>query len=139
MGEVRAIVKIRNYGSVWAAEKGFIKKEKIPFTELDMLVDTGAVLSMLPQDEVEKLELLPQKKVVVTYADDRKEERFVVQGVEITIGDRSLVTDAIIGPPLSEPLLGQVVLEELDLLVDTQSRRLIPRPESPNLPLVKLK
>ena len=63
----------------------------------------------------------------------------MAQGLEITIGNRSMVTDCIIGPPLCEPLLGQLVLEELDLLVDASRKSLVPRPESPNLPLLKLK
>jgi hypothetical protein len=45
----------------------------------------------------------------------------------------------VIGPPLCEPLIGQLVLEELDLVVDCARNNLGPRPESPNLPLLKLK
>ena len=50
-----------------------------------------------------------------------------------------MVTDCVIGPPLCEPLIGQLVLEELDLVVDCARNTLGPRPESPNLPLLKLK
>ncbi len=94
---------------------------------------------MLPQDEVEQLGLDQGGRVIVTYADERKEERLVALGLEITIGTRAMVTDCVIGPPLSEPLIGQLVLEELDLVVDCSSKTLGPRPESPNLPLLKLK
>ena len=139
MGEVRANVLLRNYISVGSAKRGYISEKDIETAELEMTVDTGAVMILLPQDEVEKLGLEPAKKVVVTYADERKEERWVAKGVEVTIGNRSMVTDCIIGPPLCEPLLGQLVLEELDLIVDAQRKILGPRPESPNLPLLKLK
>jgi len=50
-----------------------------------------------------------------------------------------MTTECIVGPPLSEPLLGQIVLERLDLLADCQNQRLTPRPESPYYPLLKLK
>lgn len=50
-----------------------------------------------------------------------------------------MVTDRIIGPPLCEPLIGQLVLEELDLVVDCSRKILGPRPESPNLPSLKVK
>ncbi len=139
MGEVRANVTLKNYGGVWATEKGFIPHSEIKKTNLDMLVDTGAVLMYLPEDEVEKLELKPSKKIEVTYADERKEERWVASGIEITIKNRSMVTDCVICPPLCEPLLGQIVLEELDLPVDSAKKKLTPRPKSPNLPLLKLK
>ncbi len=139
MGEVTAKVLLRSYGNVWAAQKGYIKEKEIQSSELSMIADPGAVMVFLSQDETEKLGLVPEKKVVVTYADERKEERWVAKGLEVSIGNRSMVTDCIIGPPLCEPLLGQLVLEELDLIVDPSRKTIGPRPESPNLPLLKLK
>lgn len=96
-------------------------------------------MMLLPEDEVEKLELLRGDKVIVTYVDERKEELPTALGLEVMIGQRTVVTDCIIGPPLCEPLLGQLVLEEMDLLVDCQRHTLTPRPESPNRQLLKLK
>ena len=54
---------------------------------------------------------------------------------------RGLLPDdqVIVGPPNSEPLLGHVVLEIMDLLVDPLQQKLTPRPESPFLPELKLK
>jgi hypothetical protein len=55
-------------------------------------------------------------------------------------GDRLLWRETpTCGPPLREPLIGQLVLDELDLVVDRARSTLWPRPESPNLPLLKLK
>ncbi|MGR3219900.1 MAG: retroviral-like aspartic protease family protein [Candidatus Anammoxibacter sp.] len=144
MGEIKIRALLKNYGSVWAAQKGYIMEAEIQSSEIEMVVDTGAVMIFLPQDEVEKLglepvRLEPAKKVVVTYADERKEERWIAKGLEITIGNRSMVTDCIIGPPLCEPLLGRLVLEELDLIVDSARKTICSRPESPNLPLLKIK
>ncbi len=34
-------------------------------------------------------------KVVVTYADERKEERLIAKGLEVTIDNRSMVTDCM--------------------------------------------
>lgn len=139
MGEIRSKVLLRNFASVIAAERGYIKEGDIQSARLDMVVDTGAVMILLPQDVVEKLNLKISGKVVVTYADERKEERSVAMGLEVTIDNRSMVTDCIIGPPLCEPLLGQLVLEELDLIPDCQRQTLSPRPESPIYPSLKLK
>jgi len=47
--------------------------------------------------------------------------------------------DCVVGPPLCEPLIGQLVLEQPNLVVDCGPKTLTPRPESPNLPLPKLK
>jgi len=139
MGEVRTTVRLRNFGDVVAVTRGDRTIDEIPSSNLDCIVDTSAVMVLLPQDEVEKLDLMPGDPVIVTYADERKEERPTARGLEVTVGKRTMVTDCVVGPPLCEPLIGQLVLEELDLVVDCQHQRLGPRPESPNRPLLKLK
>ena len=55
------------------------------------------------------------------------------------IGDRGMNADCIVGPPLSEPLIGQIVREALGLVADCRSHMLGPRPESPDRPLLKMK
>jgi len=139
MGEVRTNARLRNFIDVGLAERGYIPPEEVRERTLDCLVDTGAVMVLLPQDEVERLRLRPGRKVIVTYADDRREELPTAMGLEVSIGERSMVTDCVVGPPLCEPLIGQLVLEELDLVVDCNRRTLAPNPRSPNLPLLKLK
>lgn len=48
-------------------------------------------------------------------------------------------TDCLIGPPQCEPLIGQLVLERLDLIIDPLKGTITPRPESPYLVSLKLK
>jgi predicted aspartyl protease len=103
------------------------------------IVDTGVVMLVLPQDVVEKLGLRILRKVVLNYAEKRKEERPVAGTVTIKIGNRFKNSDCIVGPPLSEPLIGQTILEELDLIADCLSQTLKTRPESPIYPSLKLK
>ena len=88
---------------------------------------------------VSRLGLETQREVIVTYADERKETRPVAGPVTVHIGNRFMITECIVGPPLSEPLIGQIVLEALDLVADCANRALGPRPESPDSPLLKLK
>jgi hypothetical protein len=139
MGEVRVQARLRNFVDVALAERGRSRVEDVPTSHLDCLVDTGALMVLLPEDEVGKLGLSRGGRVIVTYADDRREELATARGLEATSSDRSMVTDCVIGPPMCEPLIGQLVLEELDLVVDCARNTLRPRPESPNLPLLKLK
>ncbi len=139
MGEVRVRVTMRNFVDVALAERGSGRIEDVPTSHLDCLVDTGALMVLLPEDEVGKFGLSRGGRVIVTYVDDRREELSVARGLEVSLLGRSMVTDCVIGPPLCEPLIGQLVLEELDLIVDCARNTLGPRPESPNLPLLKLK
>ena len=94
---------------------------------------------VLPQNVVERLGVSIRRTVVVSYADERKEERPVAGPLTIRIGNRFMSTDCVVGPPLSEPLVGQIVMEALDLIADCTNHTLTPRPESPDYPLLKLK
>lgn len=139
MGEIAVNVTLENPVDRGLFEQGHREEAAIRRSSIDATVDTGAVMLVLPQNVVERLGLKIVRTVVVSYADERKEERPVAGPLTIHIGNRFMNTDCIVGPPLSEPLIGQIVLEALDLLADCTKRTLTPRPESPDYPLLKLK
>lgn len=139
MGEVKVIVELENAGDRELSRRGYIGEEEIRSAKVPVLVGSGAVMLVLPQDLVEALGLTEVGKAIVTYADERKEERPIAGVVTVKVDNRSTSVNCVVGPPNSEPLLGQIVLEAMDLLVDCAQRKLIPRPESPFLPLLKLK
>ena len=139
MGEITVNITLENAGDRAVFERGYSEESAIRRSGIDAIVDTGPVMLVLPQNVVERLGLEIRRTVIVSYADERKEERPVAGPLTICIGERFMNTDCIVGPPLSEPLIGQVILEELDLLADCTNRTLTPRPESPDYPLLKLK
>ena len=103
MGEIRVEIGLENFGDRYMCLEKKLPENEIKQHEMEAIVATGAVMLVLPQDVVEKLGLKVFRTVIVTYADERKEERWVVKGLEVTIGKRSMVTDCVIGPPLCEP------------------------------------
>ena len=78
-------------------------------------------------------------EAIVTYADERREERPVAGPLTIHVCNRFMSTDCVAGPPLGEALIGRIVLEALDPIADCTKRTPTPRPESPDYPLLKLK
>ena len=116
-----------------------MSEEEVVVFEMTAIVDTGAVMLSLPQDVVELLELDEQRKTVVRYADERREELSVCGPVFIELAGRSMNAECIVLPPTSEASIGQIILGTLDLLVDCQCQKLMPRPESPIYPLLNLK
>jgi hypothetical protein len=46
--------------------------------------------------------------------------------------------DAFVLPEKSDPLIGQIVLERLDLRADCVQQRLVVPPESPDRPVLRL-
>ena len=139
MGEIKVKIDLENFADRYLYLKKSIQEDEVKKHQMDAIVDTGAVMLMLPQEVVEKLGMEVLRTVIVTYADERREERHVAGTVTIKIGDRFMNTDCIVGPPLSEALIGQVILETLDLIPDCQRQILTPRPESPIYPSLKMK
>lgn len=138
MGEIVVAVELENPGDRDLFERGFAPESEIRRATVEAIADTGAVISLLPQNVVEGLGVATRRTVVVTYADSRKEERPVAGPVTVKIGSRFMNTDCVVGPPLCQPLVGQIVMEALDLVADCANRTLSPRPESPDYPLLNL-
>jgi predicted aspartyl protease len=128
VGEVRATPKVRNP-----------LLQDSPVLELDACVDTGAVRVWLGREVVEKLELPITGKAVVILADDSQQAMDKAGPVYLEIGERGDYFSCLVGPVGCEPLIGQIVLEALDLLVDGSRQALRPRPESPAYPSYKMK
>ena len=139
MGEIVASMELENTVDRDNASDGLRDESTVRRTTVDGVVDTGAVMLVLPEDVVDNLGLRTRREVLVTYANDYSENRPVAGPVTVQIGNRFMNADCIIGPPSSEPLIGQIVLEALDLVADCGNRTLGPRPESPDLPVLKLK
>ena len=138
MGEISALVELENTVDRGVTARGLLDESAIRRTTVEGVVDTGAVMLVLPENVVSRLGLETQREVVVSYADERKETRPVAGPVTIHVGNRFMITDCVVGPPLSEPLIGQIVLAALDLVADCTNRTVTPRPESPDSPLLKL-
>ena len=137
MGAIVASMELENAVDRGMSDQGLRDEAAVRRTRADGIVDTGAVTLVLPQNVVERLGLAAQRTVIVTYTDERKEERPVAGPVTVRIGDRFMSTDAIVGPPLSEPLIGQVILAVLDLIADCAKQALHPRVS--DYPLLNLK
>ena len=139
MGEIVASMELENTDDRGVVSEGLRDESTVRRATVEGVVDTGAVMLVLPENVVGRLGLKTRREVIVTYADERKELRPVAGPVTIHIGNRFMIAECIVGPPLSEPLIGQIVLEALDLVADCGNRTLGPRPESPDYPLLKLK
>lgn len=133
MGEIRASVTLENIGDRELAERGQGSDADVRRTTLEGIVDTGAVSLVIPEPVATGLGLRAWGTRTVVYADERREQR-PVTGVIVHIGELRTPTEAIIGPEGSELLIGQLVLEALDLVADCRRRTLRPRhPDGPVL------
>ena len=130
MGEVRTKVKLFNNADANAAAEGRLSSESVRVVEADAMVDTGAVRSCIPASLLERLGIKPYDHVTVELADGRKSDVGIADGVRFEIMQRRSSDDALILG--DEVLIGQTLLEKMDLLVDCTRQRLVPgHPEGP--------
>jgi clan AA aspartic protease len=130
LGELRTKVKVFNSADANAAAEGRLATEKVRMIEADAMVDTGAVRSCVPASLLEQLGIRPYDQVTVELADGRKSDVGLADGVRFEIMERRSSDDALILG--DEVLIGQTLLEKMDLLVDCTRRRLVPaHPEGP--------
>ena len=127
VGEVRATVELANLFDELRASYGQIKDAEVRRVPLEMLVDTGCSSLLLPEDIVQRLGLRTVDRVQVLYADERTEELPVAEEVRIRVEGRVATVRPVVARPGTEPLLGQLVLEATDLLVDCSNNSLVPR------------
>ena len=116
--------------------RGDAAPDSIRSLEIEALVDTGATMLMLPADVVAALGLREVARRKVRYANGDIVEISVVAGVKLTILGRDMVANALVERAGTTALIGQIPLEELDLLVDPKSRKLHVNPASPEAPLL---
>ncbi|MGH9945128.1 MAG: clan AA aspartic protease [Pyrinomonadaceae bacterium] len=137
MGEVRTHALLTNASDEALARRGQLATEQVRRYEADALINTGAVRCVLPPHVVEQLGLDIRGQRVAEYADGRKESVGVTEALVINIDGRDTLEEALVLG--DEVLIGQTVLEKLDLLVDCINRRLVPNPAHPDQPVTKVK
>ena len=137
IGEVRVKVKLTNAVDEILVRRGLLSPDKVRIYEAIALVDTGAVRSVLPAQVVESLGLATLGKARAVYANDSGEDVDITEVVGIEINGRRTTEEAlVIG---SEVLIGQTVLESLDLWIDCMSRTVVGNPAHPDQPIIKIK
>jgi clan AA aspartic protease len=130
-------VKITNAIDEELSRTGGLAKDKVRSYEADAVVDTGAVRSVIPSHVVEKIGASIRGSRVAEYADGRKDTVGITGPILFDILGRDTMEEALVLG--DEVLIGQTVLEKLDLLADCANRRLIPNPAHPDQPVTKVK
>lgn len=133
MARVVTRMKLVNSGDARLARDGLLPPEKVRSIELDALVDTGATDLVLPADVVTMLGLPEVDQREIRLADGSVRVVSKVSELRIEILGRRMGSDAYVMPAGSTPLIGQIQLEDLDLIVDPRSRELRVNPESPDI------
>ena len=101
MGEIVASMELENTVDRDNASDGLRDESTVRRTTVEGVVDTGAVMLMLPEDVVGRLGLRTRHQVAVTYANEYREIRQVAGPVTVQIGNRFMIAECVVGPPAS--------------------------------------
>jgi predicted aspartyl protease len=137
MGEIRVKVRLTNAVDEALVRRGQMTSKDVRSCEADAMVDTGAVRCVIPVHVLQTLGSGVRGKRVAEYADGRKEAVDISDPLIFELMGRDTLEEALILG--DEVLIGQTVLEKLDLFADCAGRRLVPNPAHPDQPVTKVK
>lgn len=139
MGKIFADVKLINSRDLIKAEEGLITKEDVRFLDLKILIDTGAYNLAVNEHIANQLGLVKIKEQAFTLADGSEQIFDIVGPVEIVFENRDTTCRAVLLPGNAEPLLGQIPLEDMDVVLLPKEEKMIVNPESPYMARKDLK
>lgn len=128
LGRVVTAITVESIKDLYAAEQGAIPPEKVRRLDIpDALVDTGATFLSLPTRYIQELGLSKAftKRVMTSKGPA---EANVFDPVRLTIQGRSCTLDVMEVPDSVPALIGQLLLEHLDFVVDPLRQKLIGNP-----------
>ena len=131
MGLVYADIELISGRDLVMFGEGLITEDKIKRMTINVLVDSGALMLTINEEIKTQLGLQQVDSRSAQLADGTLLKLPVVGPVEVRFANRRSSVDAMVLPGDAEPLLGAIPMEDMDVLVDTQQRRLIVNPEHP--------
>jgi predicted aspartyl protease len=127
MGRFSVEVELANHKDLILAEAGVIPAREVRRAHIRGVVDSGATRLVIPESLANQLGLEISGSAKVRYADGRTGERSIASNIHLTYAGRDSVFSAIVEPARESALIGAIVMEELDFLVDCTGQRLVPR------------
>jgi len=139
MGLVYADIELINSFDLEMARRHMIGEEEVKRMHINMLVDTGSYMLAINETIQEQLQFPVVEKKKAQLAKGHVVECDVVAPVEVRFKNRRSVCSAMILPGDSEPLLGAIPLEEMDVLIHPLRQELIVNPDHPFFAQLKMK
>ena len=136
---IYAAIELINGYDLENARRHIIGEEEVKRMTVNMLADSGSLMLCINEAIQEQLQFPVDEKRKAETADGRIVECDVVKGVELRFKNRKTTCRAMVLPGNTEPLLGAIPLEDMDVLIYPQRQELIVNPEHPYFAQMKLK
>jgi len=139
MDSVYADIELINGGDLALVRRGYLDKKEVKRVGVKARVHTGFCMLAINESIQQQLQLTVVEKRKALLADGQIIECDVVTPVEIRFKNRQTTCRAMVLPGDSEPLLGAIPLEDMDVLIHPQRQELIVNPDHPYFAQMKMK
>lgn len=139
MGLVYAEIELINGDDLALSRRNIIREEEVKRMRVTALVNTGSYMLCINENIQEQLQLPIVEHRKAQMADGSIVECDVVAPVELKFKNRRSTCSAMVLPGDSEPLLGAIPLEDMDVLIHPLRQELIVNPDHPYFAQMKLK
>ncbi|MFN0215306.1 MAG: clan AA aspartic protease [Saprospiraceae bacterium] len=139
MGLVYTEIELINGDDLGMARRNLMDLDDVKRMKITALVDTGSYMLCINEEIQAQLQFPIVEKRKAETADGRILEFDVADSVQVRFKNRATTCRAMILPGDSEPLLGAIPLEDMDVLVHPQRQELIVNPDHPYFAQMKLK
>lgn len=136
MGIVYANIELRNGGDVVLNRHKYIGKEDIRHININMIVNSGTIMLAINEEIRAALGLSIIDHRSSQLADGTRLNLPVAGSIEVRYEGRFCTTNALVLPEDTEPLLGAIPMEEMDLWINPARNLLTAvHPEGPLMSL----
>ena len=139
MGIIHADIELINADDLALVRRNNLDKDQVKRMIVSMLVDTGAYMMSINETIQEQLSLPFIEKRKAVLANGSIEEYDVVGPIIVKFKNRTATCNAFVLKGDSEPLLGAIPMEEMDVLIHPLRQELIVNPEHPYFAQLKMK
>jgi len=120
-------LELSNDADLIRADVGLISPEKVRRLTIRGVVDSAAPRLVIPQSVAQELGLEISGIAKVRYADGHAAERSIARRIRLKLNGRESIFSAIVEPARESVLIGAIVMEDLDFLIDCTGQRLVLR------------
>jgi len=139
MGLVYADITLINSEDIALAKRSIIGEEEIKQMTINMMADSGAYMMAINETIQAQLQLPYIEKRKNILADGSIKEYEVVGPIHVKFANRTATCSAVVLPGDSEPLLGAIPMEEMDVLIHPRRQELVVNPEHPYYAVLSLR
>ena len=111
--------------------RNLMDKDEVRQMNVNMLVDSGVYMLTINDNIQEILQFSFLQRRAGHTADGRVVEMDEVGPVRVEFGNRTCLCSAMVLPRDSEPLLGAIPMEEMDLVILPKEQKLVVNPAHP--------